>query len=199
MASAQTLRALMVDEIRDLYDAEKQLVKALPKLAKAVASVELRQALESHLKETRQHVVRLEKAFRLLNEKARGKHCAGIAGIIEEGGALLESDFAGPVKDVGIIAGAQRAEHYETAAYGNVIAWAKAMGRDDLANLLQETLTEEERANDALTSIGLGGLNLDAAHASSAAIGAASGRAPKPLRPFARVRAGRRAARSTRT
>src|SRR5215467_9185894 len=153
---------LMVDEIRDLYDAEKQLVKALPKMAEKATSSHLREAIEQHLGETQGHVLRLEEAFDLLGEKPKGKHCAGIAGIIDEGSDLLGSDYEGVIKDAGIIAGAQRAEHYEIAAYGNVIAWAKTMGHEQLASLLHETLQEEKAANDKLTLLGEGGINREA-------------------------------------
>jgi ferritin-like metal-binding protein YciE len=162
MNQEHSLHNLMIDEIRDLYDAEKQLVKALPKLAENATSSELREAIEHHLGETEGHVERLEQAFELLGEKAKGKHCAGIAGIIDEGSDLLGSSYEGVVKDVGIIAGAQRAEHYEIAAYGNVIAWAKTMGHERIASLLHETLDEEKSANEKLTEIGEGGLNREA-------------------------------------
>lgn len=164
MASASMpLHDLFLDELRDLYDAERQLTKALPKLAKGSASPDLRSAIESHLEETRGHVERLERAFQMLDERARGKHCAGIAGIIEEGGDLLAEDLGDNVMDAGIIAGAQRAEHYEMAAYGSVIAWAKAMGHDDVASLLAETLEEEKAADAKLTELAEGGINEAAA------------------------------------
>ncbi|HWB30928.1 MAG TPA: ferritin-like domain-containing protein [Vicinamibacterales bacterium] len=164
MASASMpLHDLFLDELRDLYDAERQLTKALPKLAKGSASPDLRSAIESHLEETRGHVERLERAFQMLDERARGKHCAGIAGIIEEGSDLLAEDLGDSVMDAGIIAGAQRAEHYEMAAYGSVIAWAKAMGHDDVASLLAETLEEEKAADAKLTELAEGGINEAAA------------------------------------
>jgi ferritin-like metal-binding protein YciE len=163
MQQDHSLHDLMLDEIRDLYDAEQQLVKALPKIADAATSPELRAAIEGHLEETRGQVGRLERAFEVLGETAKRKHCAGIAGILEEGQQLLKSDFEGIVKDAGIIAGAQRVEHYETAAYGNVIAWARAMGHEEVAALLHETLEEEKAANDKLSNIGEGGLNHEAA------------------------------------
>jgi ferritin-like metal-binding protein YciE len=153
------LHDLFLDELRDLYDAEKQLTKALPKLAKGSTSADLRSAIESHLEETRGHVDRLERAFQLLDERARGKHCAGIAGIVEEGSDLLAEDLDERVMDAGIIAGAQRAEHYEMAAYGSVIAWAKAMGHDEVASLLAETLEEEKAADAKLTALAEGGIN----------------------------------------
>lgn len=153
----------MIEEIRDLYDAERQLVKALPKMAKGASSDELRSLIETHLEETEGQVKRLERAFEMLDEKPRGKHCAGIAGIIKEGSDLLEEDFDGAVLDAGIIAGAQRAEHYEIGAYGSVIAWAKQMGEGDVASLLEETLEEEKGADEKLSALAEGSINQQAA------------------------------------
>src|SRR4051794_13330852 len=127
MAEMTTLRDALIEEMKDLYDAEKQLVKALPKMAKGASNDELRTALENHLEETRNHVTRLEQVFEQLDERAKGKHCAGIAGIIEEGSEALSEDAHEPVLDAMIIASAQRAEHYEMAAYGTAIAWAEAL------------------------------------------------------------------------
>ena len=163
MPNNQTLRALMIDEIRDLYDAERQLVKALPKMAKGATSDELRGLIQGHLAETEEHVKRIEQAFELLDEKVRGKHCAGIAGIIEEGGNLLEEDFDGAVLDAGIIAGAQRAEHYEIGAYGSVIAWAKLLGEDEVVTLLSDTLEEEKAADQKLSDLAESSVNSEAA------------------------------------
>jgi ferritin-like metal-binding protein YciE len=154
----------MIDELRDLYSGEKQLTRALPKLAKNATSEELRELLESHLAETEQQVSRLEDAFEMLGEKPRGKHCEGIAGIVEEGSNLLEEDFDGSVLDAGIIAGAQRAEHYEIAAYGTVMAWAKTLGLNDLASLLDETLEEEKAADKKLSDLAESSVNREAAN-----------------------------------
>lgn len=162
MASA-TLHELFVDEIRDLYNAEKQLTKALPKMARSAQSDALRSAIEMHLEETRGQVERLERVFELLDERPRGKHCAGIAGIIEEASDVLEGESDGPVLDAGIIAGAQRAEHYEMAAYGTAAAWASAMGHREVAELLEETLEEEKSADAKLTELAMSGIN-DAAN-----------------------------------
>ena len=159
----QTLRELMIEEIRDLYDAERQLVKALPKMAKGASSEELRSLIETHLGETQEQVKRLERAFEMLQEKPRGKHCAGIAGIIKEGSDLLGEDFDGAVLDAGIIAGAQRAEHYEMGAYGSVIAWAKQIGEGDIASLLEETLEEEKGADEKLSALAESSINQQAA------------------------------------
>jgi ferritin-like metal-binding protein YciE len=157
--AGNTLRDALVDEIRDLYNAEKQLTKALPKMAKAASSDELREALESHLEETQGQVTRLERVFELLDEKPRGKHCAGIAGIIEEGAETLEDDLDGAVLDACIIASGQRAEHYEIAAYGTAIAWAEALELSEVAEVLTETLYEEKAADEKLSALAEAGIN----------------------------------------
>jgi ferritin-like metal-binding protein YciE len=156
------LHALLVDELRDLYNAEKQLTKALPKLAKAASHPDLKELIEAHLEETENQVSRLEQVFELLDERARGKHCAGIAGIIEEGSTLLDGEFDGAVLDAGIIAGAQRAEHYEIGAYGSVIAWANQLGLQEVATLLKDTLAEEETADKKLSALAEGDVNIQA-------------------------------------
>jgi ferritin-like metal-binding protein YciE len=163
MADAGTIHDAFVEELRDTYDAEKQLIKALPKMAKAATSAELRSAFESHLEETRGHVERLEQVFESLEEKVRGKHCEGIAGIIEEGKSIMEEDFDEAAMDACLIAAGQRAEHYEMAAYGTLVAWARAMGHTEAADLLQETLDEEKAADEKLTTIAEGGINQEAA------------------------------------
>jgi ferritin-like metal-binding protein YciE len=163
MAEAGTLYNAFIDELRDAYDAEKQLTKALPKMAKAASSPALRTAFEAHLEETRGQIERLEQVFEGLNEKVRGKHCDGIAGIIEEGKAVMEEDFDEATMDACLIAGGQRAEHYEMAAYGTLIAWAKALGRMDAVDLLQQTLDEEEAADEKLSALAEGGINQNAA------------------------------------
>jgi len=163
MPATKTLHDAFLDELRDAYDAEKQLTKALPKLAKAATSEELRTAFEDHLTETEGHIKRLEQAFASLEEKPRGKHCDGIAGIIEEGKSVLEEEFDDATMDACLIASGQRAEHYEMAAYGSLIAWARAMGHSEAANLLAETLEEEKAADEKLTTIAEGGINEEAA------------------------------------
>ena len=163
MAQMGTLHDAFLDELRDAYDAEKQLTKALPKLAKASTSPKLRAAFEAHLEETRGHVDRLEQVFASLDEKARGKHCDGIAGIIDEGKAIMEEDFDEATMDACLIAAGQRTEHYEIAAYGTLVAWAHDMGHADAEALLQETLDEEKAADKKLTSIAESGINQDAA------------------------------------
>jgi ferritin-like metal-binding protein YciE len=163
MAEAGTLRDAFIDELRDAYDAERQLTKALAKLAKAAAAPELREAFESHLEETQGQIQRLEQVFENLNEKARGKHCDGIAGIIEEGKAIMEEDFDGATLDACLIAAGQRAEHYEMAAYGTLVAWARVMGHEEEADLLQQTLDEEKAADEKLSGLADGGINQSAA------------------------------------
>jgi ferritin-like metal-binding protein YciE len=163
MAETGTLHDAFVDELRDLYDAEKQLTKALPKLAKTASSPKLREAFESHLEETRGHVERLEQVFESLDEKARGKHCDGIAGIIEEGKSIMDEDFDDLTMDACLIAAGQRAEHYEIGAYGTVIAWAEAMGHRQAATLLKQNLNEEKAADKKLSALAEGGINQQAA------------------------------------
>jgi len=161
MAETQTLHDAFLDELKDAYDAEKQLVKALPKMAKAATSTELRQAFIEHLEETNGHVTKLEQVFETLGEKAKGKHCAGIAGIIEEGADAM-GEYEGATMDAVLIAAGQRAEHYEMAAYGTMVEWAKGMGHSDAADLLQEILDEEGAADKKLTAIAESGVNEEA-------------------------------------
>jgi ferritin-like metal-binding protein YciE len=163
MADAKTLHEAFIDELRDAYDAEKQLLKALPKMAKKASSEDLTAAFEAHLEETRGHVDKLEQVFGTLGEKVRGKHCDGIAGIIEEGKSVMEEDFDAETMDACLIAGGQRAEHYEMAAYGTLVAWAKVMGHTEAADLLEEILEEEKAADEKLTALAEGGINQAAA------------------------------------
>ena len=165
MAEPGTLHDAFIDELRDTYDAEKQLTKALAKLAKAASSPKLRQAFESHLEETRGQIERLEQVFESLDEKARGKHCDGIAGIIDEGKSIMEEDFDDVTMDACLIAAGQRAEHYEMAAYGTLVAWAEAMGHTEAAELLRETLDEEKAADQKLSALAESGINQSAADA----------------------------------
>jgi ferritin-like metal-binding protein YciE len=167
MAEAGTLHDAFIDELRDSYDAEKQLTKALSKLAKAASSPKLREAFETHLEETQGHVKRLEKVFESLDEKVRSKHCDGIAGIIEEGKSIMEEEFDDTTMDACLIAAGQRAEHYEMAAYGTLVAWAQAMGHTEAGTLLQQTLDEEKAADKKLSALAESGINqraADAAH-----------------------------------
>jgi len=153
MAEATTLHDAFIDELRDTYDAERQLTKALPKLAKAASSPELRKAFESHLEETKVQIERLESVFEGLDEKVRGKHCDGIAGIIEEGAAIMKEDFDETTMDACLIAAGQRAEHYEMAAYGTLRTYAQLLGHDEAARILQSILDEEGATDKKLTRI----------------------------------------------
>lgn len=170
MAQMRTLHDALVDEIRDLYHAEKQLVKALPKMAKAASNGQLRTAIEAHLAETEEQVSRLEEVFELMELKPRAKACAGMAGILEEGSDMLEEDAEDAVLDAMIIAAGQRAEHYEIAAYGTAAAWAEGLGLRDVAKLLQTTLAEEKAADTKLSALAESGIN---AAAESGAVGTA--------------------------
>jgi ferritin-like metal-binding protein YciE len=163
MAQTGTLHDAFINELRDTYDAEKQLIKALPKMARAANTDALKEALERHLEETRALAARLEQVFSGLDEKVKGKHCEGMAGIIEEGQSILAEDLDDAALDACIIAAGQRAEHYEMAAYGTLVAWARAMGHEDAADLLQETLDEEKAADQTLSSLAEGGINDEAA------------------------------------
>ena len=162
MASS-TLHDAFIEELRDTYDAEKQLTKALPKLAKAAANPQLRQAFEAHLAETQQQITRLEQVFSSIDEKPRGKHCDGIAGIIEEGKSIMEEEFDEPTMDACLIAAGQRAEHYEMAAYGTLVAWAQAMGHEEAVSLLQQNLDEEKATDKKLSALAESGINQEAA------------------------------------
>jgi ferritin-like metal-binding protein YciE len=151
----ESIRELLIEEMADLYDAEKQLVKALPKMAKAASNKQLREAFENHLEQTRGHVQRLEQAFELLDQKAKGKPCAAMKGLVEEGKETMEEDdLSDGLMDSAIIAAAQKVEHYEIAGYGTLSAWARSLGLDEVAGLLEETLAEEKEADEKLTQVG---------------------------------------------
>jgi ferritin-like metal-binding protein YciE len=165
MPQAGSFHDAFLDELRDTYDAEKQLTKALRKMAGAASSPDLRSAFETHLQETQGQIERLEQVFASLDERVRGKHCDGIAGIIEEGKSVMEEDFDDVTMDACLIASAQRAEHYEMAAYGTLVAWARAMGHDEAAELLQETLDEEKATDEKLNGLAEGRINQEAAQA----------------------------------
>jgi ferritin-like metal-binding protein YciE len=151
--SHNNLKSLYVDELRDLYSSEQQLIKALPKMAKAANSDELRKGFEEHLEQTRQHATRLEQILTALGEPAKGKKCKGMAGIVAEGGEMMSEDFDGALMDAALISAAQRVEHYEIAAYGAVHAYAELMGESEAASLLQQTLEEEKQTDQKLTAL----------------------------------------------
>lgn len=153
MASIPTLHDLLVDEIKDLYFAENHLVKALPKMAKAASAPDLKAGFTGHLAQTRGHVTRLTRALKILGLPAKGKTCHAMLGLIEEGGEAIELKAPAAVRDAALIGAAQRVEHYEMAAYGTARAFAKVLGEDQIAGLLQETLTEEGDTNKKLILI----------------------------------------------
>lgn len=159
MKELTTLHDLFLDEIKDLYSAEKQLLKALPKLIKRASSGELSRGLQKHLEQTEEQVTRLEQVFAELSAPARAKKCVGMEGIIEEGDEILEHEGDPDVIDAGIIAAAQKVEHYEIAAYGTAVAHAKAMGHTTVERLLQETLDEEYEADKKLTAVAESSVN----------------------------------------
>ena len=154
------LNELFIDELKDIYWAEQHLVKALPKMAKAATSGELRSAIEEHLEETENHVTRLEKVFSLLGEKAVAKKCDAMEGIIEEGSSIIEdTDEGTSTRDVGLILAGQKAEHYEISTYGGLFEIAKTLGLDSVAKLLATTLEEEKKADKVLTDLAKSGVN----------------------------------------
>jgi ferritin-like metal-binding protein YciE len=154
--SVENLQELLVDELKDLYSAEKQIVRALPKLAKAASDLELNKALLSHLEETKGQVERLEQIADLMGEKLTGKTCVGMKGVLEEGSEVLEDIEKGVIRDAALIGASQRVEHYEMAGYGTARDFAKLLGMSDVASLLEQTLDEEKNADKKLTSIAAG-------------------------------------------
>src|SRR5580704_4203501 len=156
------LKHLYIEELKDLYSAETQMVKALPKMANAASSEDLRAGFEEHLGQTKEHVARLEKIFKALGESPKGKKCKGMEGLIKEGAEMIEEDPAPEELDAGLISAAQRVEHYEIAGYGCVSTYAKLLGEDQAASLLRETLEEEKKTDSKLTELA-GSINLEAA------------------------------------
>lgn len=157
--STNGLGDLFLDGLKDIYYAEKKILKALPKMAKGAESEQVSSAFEKHRTETEGHVDRLEQVFELLHKPARGKTCPAIDGIIEEGSEILEEYKGAPALDAGLVAAAQAVEHYEIARYGTLIAWAEQLGMSDAVKLLQATLDEESATDEALTVLGEGGVN----------------------------------------
>ena len=148
-----SLLGLYVDELRDIYNAEKQLTKALPKMAKVATTEDLRNGFTEHLEQTRGHVERLEQIFEALGQRASGKRCVAMEGLVEEGSEIMEDDFEGEVLDAALIAAAQRVEHYEIAAYGTLCAFADLLGESQHASLLRQTLDEEKATDERLTEL----------------------------------------------
>ncbi len=161
--AAHTLSDLYVEELRDLYNAERQILKALPKIIKAASHDDLKEALESHRQQTEGHVTRLEQIFEYLGKNAKGKTCHGMEGVLSEGAELIEEGPEAEVLDAGIIAAAQRVEHYEIAAYGSVRTWAEQLGFNDHVELLEQTLDEEKEADQKLTQLATESINEEAA------------------------------------
>ncbi len=159
----ESLNELFVNELKDVLNAEKQLVRALPKMAKVAQSPELQQAFKKHLAETEGHVERLERIFGSLGQTARGKQCKGMEGLVEEGKEIMQEDGAPEVIDAALISAAQRVEHYEIAAYGCLRTYAQLLGNSEADRLLEQTLQEEEATDKALTALGEGGINQAAA------------------------------------
>ena len=153
MPKLNTLQDIYIEELRDIYNAEMQITKALPRMIKAVTNEELKSAFENHLQETEGHVERLEQVFELAGQKVRGKKCAAMEGIIEEAKETLSEDIDDNAMDAAIIAAAQKVEHYEIASYGTVRTWAQQLGFNDQADILEQTLDEEKAANDKLSQI----------------------------------------------
>jgi ferritin-like metal-binding protein YciE len=148
-----SLRGLFIDELKDIFSAENQITKALPKMAKAASSDELREGFEEHLEQTEGQIERLQQIFEKLGEKPTGKKCMGMEGLLKEGAEVMSDDFEDAVLDAGLISAAQRVEHYEIAAYGSVIAFAELLGEDEAVSLLKETLEEEKETDEKLTEL----------------------------------------------
>lgn len=163
--ASQGLRDLFEDELKDIYWAEKALTKAIPKMVKNATSEELVSALNDHLEVTKGHVERLEQTFEILGKAARAKKCEAMAGLVKEAEEIMEDTDEGVVRDAGIISAAQKVEHYEIASYGTLCAFAKTLGEDEIASLLQKTLNEEKEADETLTEIAESSINVEAEQA----------------------------------
>src|SRR5580704_19532838 len=175
------LKHLYVEELKDLYSAENQLVKAIPKMAKASTSPDLRAGFEEHLGQTKEHVARLEKIFKALGETPTGKKCKGMEGLIKEGGEMIEEDPGPEELDAGLISAAQRVEHYEIAGYGCVSTYAKLLGEDEAASILKLTLEEEKETDKKLTQLA-GSINLEAVESEESEEGGNRSRKAKTAR-----------------
>jgi ferritin-like metal-binding protein YciE len=162
MATTKGINELLLSFMQDIYYAERQILKALPKMAKAAQNEKLQQALMHHREETQGQVDRLQKAFEALGKRARAQTCEAINGIIEEGEEVIEEFEAGPVRDAGIVANAQAVEHYEMARYGTIIAWARGCGQNEVVKLMEETLEEEKKADKLLNDMAVKDINQQA-------------------------------------
>lgn len=166
--SVSTMQELLIDELKDIYSAEKQITRALPKMAKATTSEELKQAFQNHLEETQGQIERLDQVFEILGKSSRGKTCHGMQGVLEEGSEVIEETDKSVVRDAALISAAQRVEHYEMAAYGAVCEYARILGQNDIVSLLEANLAEEKAADKKLTGIAKS-VNSEANEASKAA------------------------------
>ncbi|HVW07125.1 MAG TPA: ferritin-like domain-containing protein [Bryobacteraceae bacterium] len=167
MSKVATMEELFLEEIRDLYDAEKQLTKALPKMSKAACSEELKDAFDEHLGQTENQVARLERIFALVGEDAKGKKCAAMSGLIKEGDDMADDTEETSIRDAGLIAAAQKVEHYEISGYGSARTHAELLGNDEAVRLLEETLREEKEADEKLNRLAKTTINLEAADLAS--------------------------------
>ncbi len=163
MASAQTLQDLFLSTLQDIYHGEKQILKALPKMAKSATTPELKQAFQHHYEQTEWQVERLQRVFEILNKSARGRTCEAIEGLVEEGKEVMSEAASGDVMDAGLIAAAQAVEHYEIARYGTLRSWAQQLGMQEAAQLLDQTLQEEKQTDELLNKIAKGSVNRKAA------------------------------------
>lgn len=163
--AAKTMQDLLIEELRDIYHAEKQIARSVPKLAKAVSNDTLRQAMQQHLEETKGQIDRLEKVFELLDTRSRGKRCEAMEGLLDEAQEILEMGLAPEVQDAALLAAAQKVEHYEIASYGTLQAYATALGLKEVAQLLQETLDEEKSTDKKLNDLAIGDVNKKAIQA----------------------------------
>jgi ferritin-like metal-binding protein YciE len=180
--SMDSLRDLYVDELKDLYNAENQLVKALPKMAKKASAPELKRAFQDHLKQTRGHVDRLEEIFKGLGEKPSGKTCKAMKGLVEEGKEVIDEEGNDSVLDAALIGAAQRVEHYEMAGYGVVRTFASLLGDNDAVATLQRTLNEEGEADKKLTALAESIINIEASEAQENGVPKRSGKKPRVRR-----------------
>jgi ferritin-like metal-binding protein YciE len=158
----ETLKELLVEELQDLYSAENQLIKALPKMAKAATNAKLKAGFEQHLKETRGHVERLEKMCKALGEKPKGPKCKAMEGLVEEGAEIIKEHDDPEVLDAGLICAAQKVEHYEIASYGTARAWAELLNESEVVKLIEQTLEEEKATDEKLTKLAETGINVEA-------------------------------------
>jgi len=169
MSNVDTLEGLLQDELKDIYDAERQLIKALPKMVKHATADDLKQAFQDHARQTEQHVKRLEDVFERLGMPARGKKCVGMQNLLKEGQEMIDEAEEDATRDAAMIVSAQKVEHYEIASYGAVRTWANVLGKTDVAGILEETLAEEKAADQKLTDIAESSINASAAAAGDGA------------------------------